>query len=534
MVHGPTVSKPFTFTVNATNGQLVAVALQMTDNDGQRDLGQAIYNFTVGQTTNSYTNGEVILINDFAAATPYPSTLNVTASGGLINKASVTFSNVNHTAPGDIDALLVSPTGINTFLMAKAGGSLAATRVNLGFDDSVGTYLPQTTRLTTGTYHPTSYASSPPPFPVPAPPAPYNTNLSVFNGANPNGTWLLYVFDDTHQDSGAISNGWTLKLVTTTPVAPSADLAITMTAPQSTVVTTSNLTYNISIIDYGPTNGSSIIVTDALPAGTVYVGSTASQGSVSSSNGVVTWNLGTLGTGSNATLALTLQHNVAGQLTNSMTIVSQNDPNRENNTASVLVNVVNPSADLVLGMIGSANPALVNNPFWYYLSITNLGPATATSIGLTNTLPPGVNLLQATPAASLVSGRVVTFSNLGDLASGARLTVGLQVVATVAGTLTNSATVGSSLVDPLKGNNLASVKTVVEAVLLSFARSGSSLSISWTTDAAGYNLVEATNLTPPTVWNFVTNQPSIQNGVKTVVVPIGPGTKFFRLRGVAP
>ena len=39
----------------------------------------------------------------------------------------------------------------------------------------------------------------------------YGTTLSVFDGTDPNGTWKLYVLDDTEGDAGAISSGGTLK-----------------------------------------------------------------------------------------------------------------------------------------------------------------------------------------------------------------------------------------------------------------------------------------------------------------------------------
>ena len=92
-----------------------------------------------------------------------------------------------------------------------------------------------------------------PPFP-PAltPPPPYSTNLSVFNGNNPNGAWSLYVIDDSAGNFGVISNGWSLKLVTAGVVPAAADVGLAMTALPATVVATSNLTYTLTITNYGP------------------------------------------------------------------------------------------------------------------------------------------------------------------------------------------------------------------------------------------------------------------------------------------
>src|SRR5207237_7016859 len=122
-------------------------------------------------------------------------------------------------------------------------------------------------------------AAAPPPFPGPPPPAPYNTNLSVFNGYSPNGNWLLYVFDDSQANTGIISNGWSLNLNAAAPNA--ADVGLAMVASQTNnIVATSNITYTITVANYGPTNASGVVVNDTLPAGSAYISSSPSQGSV--------------------------------------------------------------------------------------------------------------------------------------------------------------------------------------------------------------------------------------------------------------
>ena len=51
--------------------------------------------------------------------------------------------------------------------------------------------------------------------------------------SNPNGSWSLYVFDDSGGDIGAISNGWSLTLSSITPVNQLADLGLTAVAAPS-------------------------------------------------------------------------------------------------------------------------------------------------------------------------------------------------------------------------------------------------------------------------------------------------------------
>jgi hypothetical protein len=103
----------------------------------------------------------------------------------------------------------------------------------------------------------------------------------------------------------------------------------------------------------------------------------------------------------------------------------------------------------------------------------------------------------------------------------------------VGGTITNLATVASSVADPAKLNNGASVKTVVEPVLMSVTRNGLNLVLAWTADASNYSLQSATNIVPPIVWTPVTNAPVIIGGQKVVTVPLGSAPRYFRLNGTS-
>jgi hypothetical protein len=72
----------------------------------------------------------------------------------------------------------------------------------------------------------------------------------------------------------------------------------------------------------------------------------------------------------------------------------------------------------------------------------------------------------------------------------------------------------------------------VEAFQMTLSHSHGSLTISWP-DAPNANLESTTNLRPLVVWSLVTNQqpPALIGGQRTMTIPIGSGTKFFRLHG---
>jgi len=168
----------------------------------------------------TFSNTGPITINDNASATPYPSTITL-GSLGIVD-LNVSITGLTHGFPEDIGILLVSPGGKNVVLMNNTGGINSITvPINITFDDQAATTVPNPIfgTLASGTYKPTNFASACPgnSFNSPAPPCPYGTSLSVFNGPNSAGVWSLYVEDFAAGDSGLINGGWTLLVTTPEP-----------------------------------------------------------------------------------------------------------------------------------------------------------------------------------------------------------------------------------------------------------------------------------------------------------------------------
>jgi subtilisin-like proprotein convertase family protein len=154
-----------------------------------------------------------------APASPYPSPI-VVSGLGTMSDVNVTLTGLTHTFPDDVDVLLVGPAGQSTLLMADTGdgNANAVSGVDLTFDDAAGDSLPDEGQIVSGTYKPTLGTANfgcavPTSFPTPAPAGPYGPpSLAVFNGTNPNGSWSLYVIDDSALDTGSISGGWSLDI----------------------------------------------------------------------------------------------------------------------------------------------------------------------------------------------------------------------------------------------------------------------------------------------------------------------------------
>jgi hypothetical protein len=139
-------------------------------------------------------------------ASPYPATVNVFGVPGVVQSVAVRLNSLTHTQPTDLDVLVVGPGGQTAFVMSdvcQQGG--AVTGVTVTLRDGAPA-IPQFCTLTTGTFSPTNYGTTLDAMPPPAPPAPYGSALSVFNGVNPNGTWSVYIHDDQGGDAGTLTS----------------------------------------------------------------------------------------------------------------------------------------------------------------------------------------------------------------------------------------------------------------------------------------------------------------------------------------
>jgi uncharacterized delta-60 repeat protein len=161
IVGGPSVSRPFTFTVSPgyTNGQQIVATFKLQD--GTKNIGTNGFTYTLGAWTATFSNTAAIIINDMTIATPYPSIINVSNVGGVVIKATVTLTNLSHGSVYDIDALLVAPNAQDTLLMSHVGTlGFSASHITLTFDDAANS-LTNTGAITSGTNKPTAYPPSP-------------------------------------------------------------------------------------------------------------------------------------------------------------------------------------------------------------------------------------------------------------------------------------------------------------------------------------------------------------------------------------
>ena len=154
----------------------------------------------------------------FGPGVPYPSDLSV---GGLkrgrITDVNLTLKNFNHDGPDQVDVMLVSPSGRNRTVLSDAGEGTDIHGITVVLDDEAEDPLPEFEAISAGAFKPTNHSrEGSDPFPFPAPDPGGLSNLSGFDGANPNGTWKLFVVDDRFSNPNprffGFAGGWSLQI----------------------------------------------------------------------------------------------------------------------------------------------------------------------------------------------------------------------------------------------------------------------------------------------------------------------------------
>jgi subtilisin-like proprotein convertase family protein len=280
---GGTATRPFTFTAQGTCGSNITLTLALQD--GALNLGTVAFTLQLGTTTPSaptpFSNPTAITIpatgSGVISGSPYPSAISVSGMTGTTSKVTVTLTNMSHAFASDMDLLLVSPTGQKFIIVSDTIRNGAVTNATYTLDDAAATLLPSSGPPASGTYRP-SNVSTGDTFPATAPAGPYlspvpagaDTFASAFNGANPNGTWNLYVADDFGSlDGGSIAGGWSITITTAVPACNSQ--ACTITAPISIVIPPGTCG---TVINYSPpvtfTGACGVVVGPDPPTGSFF------------------------------------------------------------------------------------------------------------------------------------------------------------------------------------------------------------------------------------------------------------------------
>ena len=256
-------------------------------------------------------------------------------------------------------------------------------------------------------------------------------------------------------------------------ISASADLSLIKTGPSSVPAGT-DVTYTLTVTNHGPSTATGVTVTDALPAGLKVVsvsGGGCNVGTPGDPTNPAKCSFGTLAPGASGimTVVVHIDVNTRGLIHDDAQATSQVfDPDTSNNLTHLDTTVLAP-ADLKITKTATPNPVIAGNQLQYQLTVTNLGPATATGVVVTDPLPAALTLTSTSSSVSgagctLLVGTNTVRCTIGNLAPGKKVVISLYTnvsPATPPGPLTNTAQVTGTTGDPNPANNTASATAQV-------------------------------------------------------------------------
>lgn len=266
------------------------------------------------------------------------------------------------------------------------------------------------------------------------------------------------------------------------------DLAIAKSVSNSAPVPGGSIAYTVTVSNVSSANATGVVITDQLPSGLTFVSATVTVGTYS--NATHLWTLGNLSAGGSAVLTLNAIVNAG---TSGLTIVNearitgrnQPDTNTLNDIASVLIAVGGTDVQL-MKTVSNAAPAVNGTTIWT-ISVHNAGPATATSVAVTDQLPSGIsgvstgNNIQYTASQGTYTSTTGVWS-VGTLAVGATATLSIP-------TTVNAGSGGLNItnVAMLTGLDQADVSSANDIASATIAVSGTDLAVTKTVNNAAPN-----------------------------------------------
>ncbi len=230
-----------------------------------------------------------------------------------------------------------------------------------------------------------------------------------------------------------------------------ADVGLTKIANGAgALIIGSNFSYDITVSNAGPAGATGVVVTDALPAQVSYVSNTCGA---SFAAPTLTWTVGALANGASQMCTVNVTVVSGGSISNTASATStSSDPTPANDSATAVVGGAPADADVSISKtVSGANNVDVGANVSYLLSVSNAGPADATGVVVTDSLPATLTYVSNSCGASYVAPTLTW--TIGALANGASATCTLVATVGNSGQISNTANVSATNTDPNSANN---------------------------------------------------------------------------------
>jgi uncharacterized repeat protein (TIGR01451 family) len=244
----------------------------------------------------------------------------------------------------------------------------------------------------------------------------------------------------------------------TTTVNASADFVVTKAASPNPAIQNRSLTYTIVVTNSGPSPASGITLSDPLPANLNFGSAVPSQGTCLEMSGTVTCALGSLASGTSASVIITVTPTALGTLTNTVTVTANEpDPNAANNLFSLDTNVITgPIVSLSTTMLTFAGQTVGTTSAAQIVTLSNTG----NDVLLISSIAAGGDFAQTNTCGA-------------SLGAGGSCVITITFTPTATGTRTGSVTItsnapGSPHVIDLVGTGITSAAITLSTVSLVF------------------------------------------------------------------
>ena len=259
-------------------------------------------------------------------------------------------------------------------------------------------------------------------------------------------------------------------------VTPPIDIAVTGTAAPAASQPGAPLTFTLTVTNRGTTNVDHVVLSNALPPGVTLVDASPRPDAGGR------WPLGLLTSGASATITVSATAPATpGDIVDVASVTSDGtDAVPGNNAAAIGMTVrpvecLNPALaptlpacgvaatsglDVAASVTSMPNPVVVNGLFTFVVKATNVGTVDAVGVTVTNTLPPGLTLLDGAPAPPGDVGDEQVYT-LESLPVGTSAWFVIRTIAPFADTVVDRARV-SVAGDVNAANDTASTPTVVQ------------------------------------------------------------------------
>jgi len=184
--------------------------------------------------------------------------------------------------------------------------------------------------------------------------------------------------------------------------ATTVDLALGMIADTTTPALNGNVTFTLTLSNTGTLNATTVTVRDLLPAGLNFVSATPSAGTYTAATG--NWVVGTVNTGSSATLSLVAQVTSATSIVNFAQVTACAQPDIDSTVNVILGEDDEASVTITAGLTiqtAAALPGATSGAF-YFQQIVATGGVPVYQWSLTSA--PGSLPFNLDPATGIISG----------------------------------------------------------------------------------------------------------------------------------